>query len=161
MTRDGGEHAGGGREVRDHRDLGEAAVERAQAGARVEAEPAEPQDQDAEAEQRHVVAGDRPRLAVGAVLAATRAEQQQHGERAGGADQVDHRRAGEVLHRELHGQPAAAEDPVRADRVDQRREDDRVDHVDAELDALERRAPDDRQRHGAEHELEEPQGLDA
>ena len=157
---DGGDHARGGREVRDHRDLREAPVERVQAGARVEAEPAEPQDQHAEAEQRHVVARDRPRLAVGAVLAAARAEQQQRGERAGGADQVDHRRAGEVLHAELRGEPAAAEDPVGADRVDERREDDRVDDVDAELDALERRAPDDRQRDGAEDELEEPERLD-
>ena len=41
------------------------------------------------------------------------------------------------------------------DRVDQRAEDDRVDHVGGELDPLERGAPDDRQRDRAEHELEE------
>src|SRR3712207_7849535 len=44
---------------------------------------------------------------------------------------------------------------VRAERIDQAREHDRVDHVRRELDALERRAPDDRQRDRAEHELEE------
>src|SRR5215210_3605658 len=57
-------------------------------------------------------------------------------------------------------EPAAAEDPVRRDRVDEPGEDDRIDDVDAELDALERRAPHDRQRDGAEHELEEPLRLD-
>jgi hypothetical protein len=158
--RHGGQHAGGGREVRDHRDLREAAVERVERRARVEAEPAEPEDQDAEAEQRHRVARDGARLAVLAELAAAGAEQQQRGQRAGGAHQVDHRRAGEVLHADGRGQPAAAEDPVRADRIDQRREDDRVEDVDAELDALERRAPHDRQRDGAEDELEEPERLD-
>ena len=97
-------------------------------------------------------------LAVLAVLAVARAEQQQRGERAGRADQVDHGRAGEVLHAEVGLQPAAAEDPVADDRVDQRAEDDRVDQVGAELDALERRAPDDRERDRAEHELEEELG---
>ena len=89
-----------------------------------------------------------------------RAKQEQRRQSAGGADQVDGGRAGEVLHAEVRLQPATAEDPVRADRVDQRREDDRVDHVGAELDALERRAPHDRQRHGAERELEQPLRLD-
>ena len=86
---------------------------------------------------------------------------------AGGADQVDRGRAGEVLHADDVGaevaadlQEAAAEHPVGADRVDERAEDDRVDHVDAELDPLQRRAPDDRQRDGAEHELEEELRLD-
>ena len=57
-------------------------------------------------------------------------------------------------------QPAAAEHPVRGDRVDEPGEDDRVDDVDAELDPLERRAPHDGERHGAEDELEEPLRLD-
>ena len=39
-------------------------------------------------------------------------------------------------------------------------EDDRVDDVDAELDPLERRAPHDGERDGAEDELEEPLRLD-
>ena len=85
---------------------------------------------------------------------------QQHRERAGGADQVDRGRAGEVLHAEVGLQPAAAEHPVRADRVDEPGEDDRVDDVDAELDPLERRAPHDGERDGAEDELEEPLRLD-
>ena len=117
-----------------------------------------------EPEQGHAVPRDRPRLAVVAVLAAPRAQQQQRREAAGRADQVDRRRAGEVLHAddraEVALQQAAAEHPVGADRVDDRGEDDRVDDVDAELDPLERRAPDDRQRDGAEHELEEELRLD-
>ena len=115
------------------------------------------------------MARDRPRLAVGAVFALARAEQQQGGESAGRADQVDRGRAGEVLHagqakvvqEEAAGlQPAAAEHPVGADRVDDRREHDRVGDVRAELDPLERGAPDDRERHRAERELEQPLRLD-
>ena len=152
----GADDAGRRAELRDEHDLGEARAARAERRAAVEAEPAEPQDQHAEADERHRVARDRPRLAVGAVLAAARAEQQQARERARGADQVDDRRAGEVLHAAADlAQEAAAEDPVRAERVDDRREHDGVDHVRDELDALQRRAPDDRQGDGAEHELEQ------
>src|SRR5215212_1742791 len=57
-------------------------------------------------------------------------------------------------------QPAAAEHPVRRDRVDEPGEDDGVEEVDAELDPLERGAPNDRERDGAEDELEEPLRLD-
>ena len=138
-----------------------------QGRARVEPEPAEPEDQHPEPEQRHVVPGDRPRLAVGSVLALSRAEQQQRRQRPGRADQVDRGRAGEVLHPGDPGaepvtdlEEAPTEDPVGPDRVDDRREDDRVDDVDAELDPLQRRPPDDRQRDGAEDELEEPLRLD-
>src|ERR1700755_1408244 len=42
----------------------------------LESEPAEPEDQDAQAEQRHVVPRDGPRLAFAAVLAPARPEQQ-------------------------------------------------------------------------------------
>src|ERR1700760_58981 len=61
-------------------------------------------------------------------------------QRAGRTDQVYRRGAGEVLHAEVVLQPAAAEDPAREDRVDQRGEDDRVQDVHAGLDALQRRA---------------------
>src|SRR3954452_5797418 len=43
---------------------------RLRAGPGFKPDPAEPQDQDAQAEQRHVVPRDGPRLAVGPVLAA-------------------------------------------------------------------------------------------
>src|SRR3954471_16950577 len=51
--------------------------------------------------------------ASGPVLPAARPEVQQHRQRAVGADQVDRRRPGEVLHAEVALQPAAAEHPVR------------------------------------------------
>ena len=145
------EHAGGGGELRDDRHLGEAAVDRAERRAGVEAEPAEPAARAPPGPTSGMLwPGNDVRLAVLAVLALARAEQQQRRERAGGADQVHHRGAGEVLHAEVGLEPAAAEDPVADDRVDQRAEDHRVDQVGAELDALERGAPDDRERDGAE-----------
>jgi hypothetical protein len=54
----------------------EAAEVDAQGRARVEPEPAEPEDDHAERRVRHVVPGDRVRLPVGAVLADARAEEQ-------------------------------------------------------------------------------------
>ena len=57
-------------------------------------------------------------------------------------------------------QEAAPEHPVRPQRVDDAREDDRVDDVGAELDPLQRRSPDDRQGDGAERELEEELRVD-
>ena len=155
MTATARDHAGRRGQVGDDDDFGEAAADRAEGRARVEPEPAEPEDQHAEADQRHRVPRDRPRLAVFRVLADPRAEQQQRREGPGRADQVDHRGAGEVLHADVDLQPAAAEDPVAEHRVEDGAEDDRVDHVGAELDPLQGGAPDDRQRDRAEHELEE------
>jgi hypothetical protein len=96
-------------------------------------------------------------LAVRPVLAPTRPQQQERGERTRRADEVDDGRAGEVLHAEARLKPPAAEDPVREHRVDDRGEDDRIYDVGAELDPLERRAPDDGQGDRAEDELEEEQ----
>ena len=163
----GTEHSGGGGEVRDQEDLREAPVEGVQGRARVEPEPAEPQDQHPEPEQGHAVAGNCPRCSVGVVLAAASAEQEQRGERAAGADQMDRRRAGEVLHADDAGtqpvtdlQEPTAEHPVGAERVDDAREHDRVGDVGPELDPLERCSPHDRQRDGAERELEEELRVD-
>ena len=129
----------------------------------VEAEPADEQDRSCPRPTSGIEwPGIARGLPSGAVLALARAEQEQGREGAGGADQVHRRRAGEVLHAGGHQrgvavlEPAAAEHPVRADRVDERGEHDRVDHVRAVLDPLERGAPDDRKRHGAERELEQP-----
>ncbi len=157
---DRGNHAARRGQVGDDQDLGEAAVDGVERRARVEPEPAQPQDEDAQAEQRHVVAGDRSRLALHRVFAAPWAEVQHGRQRAGGTDEVHRGRAGEVLHADVGLQPAAAEDPAGGDRIDHRREDHGVDDVDAELDPLERRAPDDRQRDRAEDELEPELGLD-
>ena len=95
------EHAGRGREVRVQRDVGEeadAAEVDAERRARVEAEPAEPEDDHAERRERHVVARDRVRLPVVRELADPRPEQQRSGEAGERALVVDDGRAGEVLH---------------------------------------------------------------
>ena len=98
--------------------------------------------------------GIAPRPAVGAVFAGASAEQQQRGQRPGCAGQVDHRGAGEVEHllaADVVEQSVARPDRVRDQRVDDRPEDGRVDHVGAEPDPLQGGAPDDRQRDGAEN----------
>ena len=149
-------------ELRVQRHLGEEVVRGAERRTGVEPEPADPQQQDAEAHKGHRVPGDRPRLAVGAVLAAPRSEEQQRRKAADRTGEVDHRRTGEVHDRLAAdvGQEAAAVDGVRHERVDHRGEDDRVDHVGGELDPLERRSPDDRQRDRAEQQPEQHQRPD-
>src|SRR3954462_12631870 len=78
----------------------------------------------------------------------------------GAAGGVDGRRAGEVLHADVRLQPAAAEHPVRRERIDEADEHDGEGHVGVELDPLERRAPDDAEGHAGERALEEPLRLD-
>src|SRR5437588_80155 len=95
--------------------------------------------------ERHVVAGDGVGLAVSAVLADARSEQEQSRKAGGGAGEVDDRRTGEVLGAEVRHQPAAAEQPVADERVDEAGEGDGEEDVDDELGALEHRPPDDRQ----------------
>ena len=154
-------HAGGRGEVRVQRDVGEeadAAEVDAERRARVEAEPAEPEDDHAERRERHVVARDRRSASRPArELADARPEQQRPGEPGERALVVDDGRAGEVLHA-LREQPAVrAPDPVRDERVDQR-----VGDAEGEVDPQPRpfghRAPDDRERHGAEDDLEQIPG---
>jgi hypothetical protein len=98
---------------------------------------------------------NQPSHRIRGVLAAPRTEQEERCQGARRPDQVDHGGAGEVLHADIHLEPAAAEDPVADDRVEQGAEHDRVDHVGAELDPLEGRSPDDCEGDGAERELEE------
>ena len=71
------EHAGRGRELGVQRDLGEDTAAGGQRRTGVEPEPADPEDHHPEADDRHRVTGDRPWLAVSAVLALAGAEQQQ------------------------------------------------------------------------------------
>jgi hypothetical protein len=112
-----------------------------------------------EADQRHRVPRDRPRASFGVVLATPRAEQEQRRERPDRTGQVDHGGAGEVHHRLAAdvGEQATAPDRMGDERVDHGAEDDRVDHVGPELDPLQGRTPDDRQRDRAEGEAVEHQ----
>src|SRR5207302_9571066 len=105
--------------------------------------------------ERHVVAGDRVWLSLALVLTDSGPEQEQAREAGGGAGQVDDSRAGEVLGADRRHQPAATEELVRDERVDEAREGDGEEDVDDELRALDHRAPDDGQGDGAEDELEE------
>ena len=91
------------------------------------------------------MAGDGVGFPVSTVLADARSEQEQSGEAGGGAGQVDDRRAGEVLGAEVRHQPAATEQPVADERVDEAGEGNGEEDVDDELGALEHRPPDDRQ----------------
>src|SRR5215210_1763644 len=110
--------------------------------ARVETPPPDPEYEDAQDRERHVVSRDGYGPAVVIVLAQARTEEQGTGESRHRAGEVDDRRAREVLHAELC-QPAAAPDPVSHQRVDQAGEDDGEDHVDCELGPLQHRAPHD------------------
>src|ERR687898_1920643 len=101
----------------------------------VEAPPPDPEYEDAQDGERHVVTGDIHGAAVVVVLAEARTEEQSAGERRHRAREVDDRRACEILHAEF-GQPAAAPDPVTHHRVDQTSEDDGEDDVDRELGPL-------------------------
>jgi hypothetical protein len=153
------DHSGGGGELGVQHHLAEEGSGRFEGRASVEAEPADPEDDHAKADQRHRVTRDRPRLAVGVVFALTWAEQQQRRQRPDSSGQMDDRGAGEVHHRLAAdvGEQAPAPDRVRDQRVDHGAEDGGVDHVGAELDPLQGRAPDDRQRDRAEGEPVEHQ----
>jgi hypothetical protein len=91
--------------------------------ARVEPEPAKPQDEHAEDHEAEAVAGNRVHFAFRPVLAEARADHDGAAERDPPADGVHHGGAGEVEHaavtEDVPGrQRAAAPDPVPGDRVD-------------------------------------------
>ena len=153
-----GDRARGGGQVGGDDDVGEVEVGRVQRRTRVEAEPAEPEDEDAELGDRHAVAGDRVRLPFPLVLADPGAEQEQPGKAGRGTGQVDDRGAGEILGSEGGLEPAAAEELVADERVDEARERYREEDVDDGLGPLQLRAPDERERERAEHERKEELG---
>ena len=125
----------------------------ADGGAAVEAEPAEPQDENAQRHGGQVVAGDGARRARLVVLANAGAEHP--GAEAGrdAADKVDRRGTCKVMEAELR-QPAAAPDPVAGDGVDDQADRGGVAAVGAELCALGHRAGNDGGGGRAEHRLE-------
>ena len=162
--------AGAGRERRRHRDAGREVGEAAAQPERrtgVEAVPADPQDHDAEEAQRHRVTRQRVDGAVGAELAAARADHDRAHQRGPAAHRVDDGRAGEVDHAVVaehdvpgvRAQEALAPRPVGDHRVDHRGDDHGVDQVRGELRPLRDRARDDGGRRGGERELEEEPGV--
>src|SRR5207253_11175982 len=103
------------------------------------------------------VAGARVRP-TGLVQAAASPEQQEYGESSGSAGEADDSRAREVLRPKRRHQEATAEELVADERIDESRQRDAEKDVTDELGALEHRAPNDRERDGAEDKLEEPLG---
>src|SRR5450759_448148 len=90
------------------------------------------------------------------VFADAGTEQEKSGEPGGRTRQVHNRRAGEVLRAEGCHQEAPAEKLVADERIDEGGKRDAEENVDDELRTLEHGPPDDRERYGAEDELEEP-----
>jgi hypothetical protein len=153
------EDPGRGGQVGVERDIGEEAdapeVD-AQRRARVEAEPPKPEDEDAERRVGHVVARDRVRLSVDE-LADPRPQEERAGKPGEGALVVHHGRACEVLHPAGEEPAVRTPDPVRDDGVDEG-VGDAEGEVDPEAGPLGHCAPDDRERDGAEDDLEEVAG---
>ena len=117
--------------------------------ARVEAEPAEPEDAGAGERHREVVR-ERPLLRVLEALA----DHQRADERRDAGREVDDRAAREVERAHLEEPALVGPDPVRDRHVDERRPREDEDDVRRELHALGERAGDERRRDDREHHLE-------
>ena len=150
----GGEHGRDGRGVGGDQDVHDVRrVLEAHGGAGVEPEPAQPQDEQANDGQRHVVPRDGLGLAGFIIFADARAQNQRPGQSRPAADRVHGGVPGEIHKAEI-GQPAAAPDPVPDDGVDDQREHKGKEDERKVLDALGHRAGDDGGRRAAKHKLE-------
>ena len=148
----GDERGGGGDHGVDEGERDDLGVG-VEGGGAVEAEPSEPEEEDADGGDGHVVSHDGHGLAVD-VLADAGTEEHDAGEGGPAADGVDERGAGEVM--EVHvGEPAAAPAPGADERIDQRDVDGGEDEVAGELDAFGDGTADDGGGGGGEHALEE------
>ena len=128
------------------------------AGSAVEAVPAQPQDEHAQAAQGQVVTGEGVHTSNFAVLvlgelADTGSENLRTDEGGDAAHHMNGAGAGEIMEAQLR-QPAAAPDPVSLDGVDQRGNHRGVDAVRKELGALSHGAGHDGGGGGAEHQVE-------
>ena len=152
------ERAGGCGEVRRHRDVREVADPVAghdsERRAWIEAEPAEPEHEDAERDVGHVVARNRVRLAVRVELPDARSEEDRPGERGQCSLVVNDGRASEVLHPTLEQPAVRRPDPVGHNGVDER-EEDAEDEVHPQLRPLCHRSPDDCECNPSKDDLEE------
>ena len=155
--------AAGAREHRVDRDDADAQVGAGERRARVEAEPAEGEDEGAEHRHRDVVTRDRAAARPSLLNLPMRGPSSMRaGERDHAADHVHHRRAGEVdvavAEAEVAAErrePAAAPHPVAEQRVDDHRHEEAEDAERRELPALGHRAGGDRRRGVHEHHLEQ------
>ena len=154
------DHAGSGGELGVEGDLGEEVVRGAEGRAGVEAVPADPQDRDAEPDQRHRVPRDRARPAIALRTCRCRGPSNSSAARAPTAPV---RWTTDEPAKSITGLPPTSAskpppiDPVSDQRIDDRAEYRGVDRVGAELDPLQRRSPDDRQGDCAEQHPEQHQ----
>mmetsp|Transcript_65629 Transcript_65629/g.168945 ORF Transcript_65629/g.168945 Transcript_65629/m.168945 type:complete len:495 (-) Transcript_65629:88-1572(-) len=127
-----------------------------EAGACVEGDEAEPEDEDAEGHHAHVAGRDLHRLA--ALVEAPEARTQGHCGHQGrdARERVDSAAASIVNDGHLVEEAVGTPDPVRGDGVDDAGQHDAVDHVRPELDALGHRPRHDGGDGGCEDVLEEP-----
>ena len=134
-------------------------VQRRQRAARVEAVPAEPQDQAADRAEDDVVRQHRAAAVALEDAAEARTEGDGAGQRDRAADGVHDGRAGEVVERHaIDRQPAVrTPGPVADDRVDEAGDADAVEDVADEAAAADHRARGDRRAGVGEGELEHPE----
>ena len=131
-------------------------------GRAVEAIPAQPQDEYAQAAQRQVVPGesihaDDLAFPIRGELANARAQHLGADQGGNAANHVDGAGAGKVMEAQLC-QPAAAPDPMRLNGVDQRGNDCGIDAVGEELGTLGHGAGHDGGGGGTEHQIEHETG---
>ncbi len=135
-------------------------------GARVEAEPAEPQDEHAHDHEGDVVARDGSRLAVLVVLADARTEEVGAHERRPTTGAVHDGGSGEVgelgvADLQVGEQAFTTPERVHHDRVDDRGHHRREDQIATDLRALGHRSRSDRDGRCREHHLEEERRIAA
>ncbi|NJO37575.1 MAG: hypothetical protein HC871_08090 [Rhizobiales bacterium] len=126
----------------------------------VEADPADPEDDGAQAHQHGVMAGYAAWQPAASELAAARADHDDRRERHPAAGRMHHGRAGKVDIAAIgekgraFGKEQIAPGPMSEDRIDHGRDQDRDDQVGVEGRALGDRSGDDGRRGAAEDELE-------
>ena len=131
-----------------------AAARQSNGRTAVEAEPAEPQDKAAESAERQGVTRDCTSLAVLGVLTDTGTEDGCTDQSGNAADHMYRRGACEIVEAKLC-EPAAAPDPVTGNRVNDRRNNHRVNAVCREFSALCHRTGNDGRGSCTEYGLED------